>query len=475
MIEMFNASPRKRGVIYGRVSTEEQRKNYSLPSQIRQLTEKMQRDGVEQVSDPIREAETSYRDFYARDGLKQLWKLAQEKKIDYVYVFDLDRLGRNAAETPHLMYILKSLYGVVTRTINEEYNFEDPIDYVLAALRSYVGQMESKKIGERTRRGKLEKFRQGKWVGPVPFAYMKNPDDVLEKQLELEPIVRDIFSTYVETGSIKDVADYVSGKYSAQIGKFAPDKVRRVLTNPAYKGCPRYADVDISSPHLTIVPADLYDKADALMNKNAARCKVKTCRKPRSLLDDLAAEYGLDRVMNILDILKPHCPKCGDRMVGNGSKPVEGLGIRLPNFICPACEYQRTIPSPSELEKLKGLCCPACKGMEFDIEKTPHVLSKYTCKRCGFCFEAEGQRPEEAEGMSKLTLGTAERLTESNRALVDLGLLRYATDTSVAVFKKARRRMQGMQRRVTKVDHEEPPQSSLLNWGAAEESPLRPT
>lgn len=459
-------------MIYARVSSEEQKKNYSLPSQTRLLTERMERDGVEQVHDPILDTETSYRDFYARDGLKQLWKLAQEKKIDYVYVYVLDRLGRNAAETPHLMYLLKNLYGVITRTISEEYNFEDPIDYVLAALRSYTGQMESKQIGERTLRGKLEKFRQGKWVGPVPFAYGKNADDVLEKQPELEPIVRDIFSTYLEKRSINEVADYVSKTYSTQIGKFAPDKLRRVLTNPIHKGCPRYGHVSISSPHLAIVPDDLYDKVQVLMKKKAARCKVERYRKPRSFLDELSAEYGLDRVMNVLDILKPHCPRCGHDMTGNGSKPVKGLGVRLPNFICPACKYERMIPSPSELEKLKGLCCPACKGMEFDVEKTPHALRKHTCRRCGFRFDIEGQIPEETEEMSKRTPATAQRLVESNRALVDLGPLRYPTDASVAVFKEAKRRMHGMRRRVTRVDHEESPQSSLLDW-AADESPFR--
>jgi len=462
-------------VIYARVSSDEQKKNYSLPSQTRLLTERMERDGVEQVHDPILDTETSYRDFYAREGLKQLWKLAQEKKIDYVYVYALDRLGRNAAETPHLMYLLKNLYGVITRTISEEYNFEDPIDYVLAALRSYTGQMESKQIGERTLRGKLEKFRQGKWVGPVPFGYKKNADDVLGKQPELELIVRDIFSTYLEKGSINYVADYVSRKYSAQIGKFAPDKLRRVLTNPIYKGFPRYGHVDISSPHLTILPADPYDKVQVLMNKKGARCKVKSCRKPQSFLDELAADHGIDRVMKVLDILKPHCPKCGHEMVGNGSKPEKGLKIRLPNFICPACKYQRTIPSPSELERLKGLCCPACKGMEFEVEKTPHALREYTCKRCGFCFETQGQHSGDAEETSKQTLGTSQRLAESDQALVDLGPLRYATDASVAVFKEARKRMRGMQKGVTRGYHGEPLQLTLLDWNAADESPFRPT
>jgi DNA invertase Pin-like site-specific DNA recombinase len=458
------------------VSNEEQKEaGYSLQSQKRLLAEKMARDCVEQVHDPIVDVESSYRDFYDRQGLRQLWRLASEKQIDYVYVYVLDRLGRNVAETPYLMYKLKSLYGVVTRTIAEEYNFEDPIDYVLAALRSYSGHVEAKKIGERTQRGKIEKFRAGKWVGPEPFAYRKNAEDELEKRPGFESIVSDIFTTYVENASIKELADYVRSKYSTRFGKLAPDKLRRILTNPVYKGCPRYGHVDISSPHLAMVPADLYDKAQVLINKKAARCRVKRYRKPQSFLDDLAAEYGFDRVMNVLNILKPHCPKCGAQMVGNGSKFVKGLKVRLPNFVCRVCKYERMIPSASELERFKGKCCPDCTSMDLEIERTLHALNKYTCKRCGFCFEAkDGQHPEETEETSTCTVTTAQDLHKNDQAPVQLGSLRYATDASVAIFKEAKRRMLRMRRRVTRVRCSEPSQLSLLNW-RDESSPFRQT
>jgi DNA invertase Pin-like site-specific DNA recombinase len=128
-----SSSGNKRGVIYARVSTEEQRKGgYSLPSQIRLLREKMKTDGVEEVHEPIEDAESG-QDF-ERKGLKKLWELVHAKRIDYVYVYDLDRLGRHVAETPYRMYSLKE-EGVIVRDIREEYNFNDPLAYVIVTIK----------------------------------------------------------------------------------------------------------------------------------------------------------------------------------------------------------------------------------------------------------------------------------------------------------------------------------------------------
>ena len=390
-------SRKKRGVIYGRVSKKEQKESgYSLPSQIRLLEGKMKRDGVVAVRPPIVDVESGRN--FDREGLKELIRLAQSGSIDYVYVYDLDRLGRNVVETPYLMYKLKEETGVVVRTMNDEYNFKGPLDYVLATIKSLPGDVESHNLGERTQRGKNEKFRQGKWVGPVPFGYRKDVSGELEKVPELEPIVMDIYQTYKVSGNIKKVTHIVNERYLKKIGKSSTNQIRRILTNSVYFGNPRYGKIEIHAPALAIVPSELYNKVQRLLKRNARKFKVKKYRKPRSILDDFAAKYGTDYVMKVLDLLKPHCPKCQTQMVGDGSKPIKGL--RLPNFECPACGYQRTVPLASELKRFQGnlLSCPNCRSVEnFDIRETLDGFNEYTCRRCGFSFRMKIQHLSELD------------------------------------------------------------------------------
>jgi len=397
---MLSSSGKKRGVMYKRVSTEDQRDNYSFPRQQKLLREKMKNDDVEEVHEPIEDVESG-RDF-ERKGLKELFELATEKRIDYVYVLDLDRLGRHVAETPYLMYRLKE-EGVIVRDPYEEYNFNDPIDYVIVTIKCYRGHSESLKIGERTQGGKIEKFSQGKWVGPVPLGFRKNAEGALEKNLEFEPIVNDIFKKYKITHDIKKTTQLINEAYLGKIGKLSTNQVKTILKNPIYDGRPRYGKTQIQAPQLAMVPHDLYVEVQSLMESKASRHKAKERKKSRTILDKFASEYGLDHVMVVFKLLKPICPRCGSLMDGNGSKPYED--IRLPNFVCTnrECRYQRTIPSIHELKHLrqKLLSCPKCRVVE-DFVKTETLDGsvEYTCRRCGASFEFATKRENEKSNES---------------------------------------------------------------------------
>lgn len=430
-----------------RVSSEEQKKSgYSLASQRRLLKEKMRNDNVVPISPPIVDVESGRN--FEREGLKKMLKLAKSGSIDFVYIHDLDRLGRHVAETPYLMYKLKEETGVVVRTMSDEYNFEDPFDYVLATIKSFPGDVESRKLGERTQRGKIEKFRQGKWVGPTPFGYRKNASSELEKLPELVPIVADIFQTYGLLGSIKKVTHTINERYSGTIG-FSANQIRRILTNSVYIGNPKYGKIEIRTPALAMVPPELYHKVQRLINEKAGKSKIKKYRKPRSILDDFAAKYGTDYVMRVLDILKPDCPKCQTRMVGYGSKSLQRL--RVPNFRCPSCKYQRTIPSASELERFQGdlLSCPNCRSVEnFNVRRRLDGSDERTCRRCGFSFRLDVQHPLKlvAKGKGKRTRESVKYASGRDNVEPEncskynfIGPFNYATKYSPKSFKEAKR------------------------------------
>jgi DNA invertase Pin-like site-specific DNA recombinase len=389
---MPDSLPKKRGVILVRVSGFDQQKTgYSMPSQIRRVREKMKNDGVEEVHEPIEDVESGRNPNSERKGLKTLMNLACNRFIDYVYVYDLDRLGRHYAETPYLMYTLKE-YSVVTRDIKEEYNFDDPIQYVWVVIKCYQAHSESLKIAERTQRGKNEKFTQGKWVGPVPFGYRKNSADALEKVSEMEPIILDIFTTYRTLRDIKKTTPAINEKYQNRIGRRSTNQIKTILSNPVYIGRPKYGKTQIDAPQLMVVPADLFSNVQTLQESKAIRHKAKKHRKPESIIDTIASKYGLDYVLRVVKELRPVCPKCGSIMRHNGSKLLEQLNVKIPNFQCTnaKCDHQRTIPSEKELKHLLGnhISCPICGSVD-DYNKTVALDGsiKYECRRCGTLFQ----------------------------------------------------------------------------------------
>ena len=381
-------SGKKRGVIYRRVSTSDQKDNgYSLQSQTNRLEEKITNDGVEVVQEPIEDVESGRS--LERKGLKTIMRLARDGLIDYVYVYDLDRLGRDVIETPYLMHKLRKM-GVVVRDVSEEYNFEDPIQYLFVMIKCYRGHAESIRIGNRTQEGKIEKFKEGKWVGREPFGYRVNANGFLEKRPDLEVIVRDIFEITANTGDYKRAARLISQKYSSLIGPITVNKLKTIIQNPAYIGMPRYGKVQIEASHLRIIPQDLWDKVRNQAEAKAKRRKPRGRRKPYSILDDFAREYGLDYVLCVLRDLKPVCSRCGSLMEGNGSKKTMGLDV--PNFLCKNknCRYEKLIPSARELEHFlkKLISCPVCRATE-NYNKTLALDSSiiFVCRRCGTSFQ----------------------------------------------------------------------------------------
>jgi DNA invertase Pin-like site-specific DNA recombinase len=377
----------RRGIIYARVSTEEQQKSgYSIPSQIKLCREKMKIDGVEEVHEPIIDVDSG-RDF-ERKGLKEVVELAYAKRFDLLYVLDLDRLGRHVAETPYLMWNLKE-NGVIVSDIKQEYNFDDPTQYVLATMICARAHAESDHIGERTQRGKKEKVTQGMWVGPPPFGYRKN-NDKLEKIPELEPIIHDIFMTYKALHNLKKTALTIGQKYENKIGSKSPAQIRAMLINPVTDGRPTYGKTQIEAPELRIVPPDLFAHVQRLL-ESKRKHKGKESKEVESILDMIARESGTEYLLKVIPGLRPICPKCGKIMVSNGSKLLKRLNIKVPNFRCsaPSCNGQKTVPSEKEMLCIlkNHVSCPLCRSA--DCDKTVHLDSstKYVCRRCSTSFQ----------------------------------------------------------------------------------------
>jgi len=248
----------KRAAIYARVSTDDQRGNYSVPTQLAACREYVQARGYTLVGDQYVNLETgrdtqsganaipafvddlSSREL-SRPSLDAALTYLENFGFDILVVHALDRLARD----PYIRQTLEIELG--KRDAKVEYvlgNYEEtPEGEVRKDLDATFAKWENLKRVERSTRGKIGKAQRGLFVaGRAPFGY--KIDGTAQGGLAVDEdqatIVRRIFHLYVEDDlSIRAIARLLTDEKvpSAQGGGgWGKSSVVKILRNQAYIG-----------------------------------------------------------------------------------------------------------------------------------------------------------------------------------------------------------------------------------------------
>jgi site-specific DNA recombinase len=149
----------RRAILYARVSTDEQaRSGYSLAQQVEALREYASREGyevIEEVSDPGQSGAS-----LERPGMDRVRDLVQGGGVTVVLAQDRDRFARE----PAYHYLLRREFeehGTKIRALNDRGD-DSPEGELTDGILDQLAKYERAKLGERTRRGKLRKAREGK-------------------------------------------------------------------------------------------------------------------------------------------------------------------------------------------------------------------------------------------------------------------------------------------------------------------------
>src|SRR5215216_5844812 len=202
-----NGHGSKRAILYARVSTDEQaRSGYSLAQQLEALREHATREGyevLEEVSDPGQSGAS-----LERPGMDRVRELVAAGGVSVVLAQDRDRLARE----PAYLYLLREEFaehGTKLQAFNDRGD-DSPEGEFFDGVLDQLAKLERAKLTERSRRGKLQKVRQGKILaaGARPrygFCYNARRDGY-EVYEETMPVVRRIFRRIgVEGASIYSV------------------------------------------------------------------------------------------------------------------------------------------------------------------------------------------------------------------------------------------------------------------------------
>ncbi len=258
-----NKSSSIRVATYARVSTTEQAtEGSSLSFQASQLTGYCQLQSwtiINSYVDPGFSGKDG-----DRPGLKRLLADAKLGLFDKMVVLKLDRLARNLSL---LLDIEKALngHGITLISMKESVDTSTATGKMIFQLFGMVAEWDRANIVERTRNGRLQRYKEGCWAGgkaPYGYSYDKTTRKLVINENEAR-VVKRMYSEYADGKSLFGISqslnrDHIPGRTKNSQGWWQT-AVRQVLLNPVYKG------TEVVNRHAHISLINTMDLSNAIM------------------------------------------------------------------------------------------------------------------------------------------------------------------------------------------------------------------
>ncbi len=228
-----------------------------------------------------------------REGIMQMKEYIENYNVAAVYVHELSRLSRRAADTFAIRdYLQKKQVQLVClnpsiKCFTTDWQI-DPTANMIFGIMASMAENEGMIRKERLRTGKARNTEQGKYNGgSVLYGYRVNQDT---KKFEIDPtqaeVIRSIYSTYTETQattpSIAKVL-YMRGLINGRNERVREIKILNILK------CKHYAGATLNK-YPQIIPIETYEKAQTKLRQS------KTQPRHRENQSVISYAHGLLRV-----------------------------------------------------------------------------------------------------------------------------------------------------------------------------------
>jgi site-specific DNA recombinase len=270
-----------RYVGYVRISSEDQRGNYSLDAQKHaiRLWVAQQKNDLQGALVRFYEDEAFTGTTDDRPAFQEMVHAARRKEFDAIVVHKFDRLARNRRDASVYKSLFRTDLGIKVFSVTELSEDEDSLAGMLTeGVLELVAEWYSRNLSSETKKGKREKASQGKHNNLPPFGYDKTKEGILVINVDEAEGVRLAYTEYA-TGKYSDreIAALLNQHgYRSKTGlPFNREMVRAMLQNRTYLGLIRYHAYkkqpngrrDKSVPiqwfkgqHEAIVPQDIFDR-----------------------------------------------------------------------------------------------------------------------------------------------------------------------------------------------------------------------
>jgi site-specific DNA recombinase len=235
----------KVAAIYARVSSDRQKENHTIASQLAALMEYAEPHGYKVPAEWCFQDESYSGATLLRPGLEALRDLAAAGHIEAVLIYSPDRLSRKYAYQVLLAEEL-SRCGVELVFLQAP-SGTTPEDQLLVQFQGMIAEYERAQIAERSRRGKRHRAQQGSINvlsgAPYGYRYVRKSDtsaayyEVIESEAA---VVRRVYEVYTQQGlSINAIARLLNEDHvptRTETTRWERSTVWGILRNPAYRG-----------------------------------------------------------------------------------------------------------------------------------------------------------------------------------------------------------------------------------------------
>ncbi|MEK7634929.1 MAG: recombinase family protein [Patescibacteria group bacterium] len=250
----------KTGVIYCRVSSQEQVSNTSLEGQERFCRDYAKREGIKILKVFVEEGESAKTANRTEFNKAILLCSNKKQKVGYFIVYKVDRFARNQDDHAVVRATLKK-YGTVLRSVTEPID-ETPVGRLMEGVISSVAEFDNSIRSERSKNGMMELMKKGYWVWPAPIGYKRlvKGGNLVQDETSA-PYIKLAFEEWKKgIHSFKSLADYLSERgFKTRSGKKAfPQLLEKILKNPIYCGLIRVWGMEVKGQFAPIVGEELF-------------------------------------------------------------------------------------------------------------------------------------------------------------------------------------------------------------------------
>jgi len=249
---------RKKIVGYCRVSTDNQKDEGTIDIQRHALREYADAKGYELVK--VFEDEGVSGGLEDRAGLAELFSFLEDKEnkgVEAVLIFKLDRLARDLYIQEHLIKKLEALSVGLISTKEADLASDDPMRKAFRQFMGIVSELEKSFITMRLSGGRINKIKNKKIYagGGIALGYNTIDKDLVidEKQAET---IKQIFKMkrYGKKG-LREIARTLNeqGVATARGGEWHAGTIKYILANPLYKGNMIYSGIEAKRADLALL------------------------------------------------------------------------------------------------------------------------------------------------------------------------------------------------------------------------------
>lgn len=218
-----------------------------------------------------------------RPGLERALDAARSGRIDRLFVYDLSRWARNAADGLAELAAIERL-GVEVVSATESIDRKTASGRLTAGVLLLLAEHYSDLVGERWKGVIAANLERGVWHGRPPLGYVRTAKREIAPDPVMGPAVADAFRRYADGASLASVARDLGRVRGTAV---LPSNLRLALASTAYLGEVRVGGKTAPGRHPALVDDATFDRVQ--------RRLAETAGTPPRTLDAQHALAGLVR------------------------------------------------------------------------------------------------------------------------------------------------------------------------------------